>query len=91
MLKDNDVIKALKCCSDVDGWCLPENRKKCPLYGYTEEHCDNYLMKATLDLINRQKEDIEMLEYRLKCHRAHIHDLEDRLLLIELTKGDEGK
>jgi hypothetical protein len=60
---DNDIIKALECCikSSHFGECF-EN--KCPMV--SEEGCsgwtDDKLLKDALDLINRQKAEIERLQ-----------------------------
>lgn len=59
-MKDNDVIKALECCNK-DGSCADE----CPYY--TREFIGNCLdtkegiMAKALDLINRQKTEIDIL------------------------------
>lgn len=53
-MKDNDIIKALKCCSNSD--CV-----KCPVT-YREDCNFN---KLTLDLINRKKAEIEQLTSQL--------------------------
>ena len=56
-MTDNDIIKALECCKD--NYC-----KSCPrLYcGDEVVECRAVLMEITLDLINRQKAEIERLE-----------------------------
>ena len=54
-LTDEDIIKALECC--IDGYC-----RGC-MYGDTDQfHCKDDLMQNTLDLINRQKAEIERLQ-----------------------------
>lgn len=56
-MTDNEIIKALKCCSKHHNTCVPY----CPM----DSICDNVrdclinLSKNTLDLINRQKAEIE--------------------------------
>lgn len=83
--KADDIIKALECCYELDTWCSPENQDKCPLYGYEEDHCDKYLLKAALDLIKRFKAENERLkeENRIKSQkRANIFEL--------IEKYDEG-
>ena len=83
-MSDEEIIKGLEyCCSKEDTGC-----RDCPCF----ESGEGCVTEAdALDVIKHQKEEIEMLEYRLKCHRAYIQDLQDQLLLTELTKGDEGK
>lgn len=65
MITDNEIIKALNCCYELDTWCSPENQDKCPLYVYKDEWCDKYLLKEASNLINRQEEKIEWLEREL--------------------------
>ena len=52
-MTDNEIIKALKCCVTYKQIC-PEN---CPMVGVRQ--CAVNLRKKALDLINRQKEQIE--------------------------------
>ena len=54
-MTDNEIIKALECCS-----VHPMKCKKCPYQGL--ECCTNEHRKNALDLINRQKAEIERLE-----------------------------
>ena len=57
-LTDEQIIKALECCnSTAIGQCL----KKCPYYNYAAT-CINTMVNDALDLINRQKAEIEKLE-----------------------------
>ena len=55
-MTDNEIIKALECCTN-NYECPTE----CPLYK-TDGDCLIALNKPTLDLINRQKEEIEILK-----------------------------
>lgn len=56
-MNDNDIVKALMCCKDAE--CL-----NCPRW--TDEwysgQCNDFLQDV-LDLINRQKEEIERLNH----------------------------
>lgn len=56
-MTDNEIIKALECCSndDDDSGC-----RNCPL-GDKYPYCDDVLDGRTIDLINRQKAEIEAL------------------------------
>ena len=55
-MTDNEIIKALKCCSD-------SNCHECPIEGCTDD-----IFRNALDLINRQKEKNESLKVDLaKC------------------------
>lgn len=53
---DSEIVKALECCASVDNGCSTD----CPLYG-GDDSCFSTLLKPTLDLINRQKAEIESL------------------------------
>lgn len=59
-MTDNEIIEALKIClSDLD--C-----PKCPYVDYEgDELCSDKMLKDTLDLINRQKAEIERLNGNL--------------------------
>ena len=54
-MTDNEIIKTLECCRDDT--CV-----SCPIC--TEGLCNGGLHKNTLDLINRQKAEIESLKHR---------------------------
>jgi hypothetical protein len=57
-MTDNDIIKALKQCSR--DYC---HTSECPIFcGTTNEDCRHELIKSALDLINRQKAEIERLQ-----------------------------
>ena len=60
-MTDNEIIKALECCvkddEGVRGFC----NKGCPLFGKGED-CPEFLRRNALDLINRQKAEIERLK-----------------------------
>lgn len=67
-MNDNDIVKALMCCKDAE--CL-----NCPRW--TDEwysgQCNDFLQDV-LDLINRQKEEIERLK---KGWRADVVETEN--------------
>ena len=56
-MSDNDIIKALECCRVEKG---SYSCKKCPLFCRIPA-CQSHLAEAALDLINRQKAEIERL------------------------------
>lgn len=59
-MTDNEIIKALECCGNiVDSTC-----KECAYHETYNASCVVRLMRNALDLINRQKEEIESLKHR---------------------------
>ena len=58
-MTDNEIIKALECCikSDSRDDCM-----KCPLGKLFYQECSRDLMKDALDLINRQKAELDDLK-----------------------------
>lgn len=84
-MTDNEIIKALECCMDEMG-C----KKGCPCFDPKSKssHCtaigDNGLEKLALDLINRQKAEIEGLSDLLKRHQRHTKSI--RILTAETAK-----
>lgn len=56
-MTDNEIIMALELCATLDS----SNCKKCPCQEICNE-CDGTYNKAVLDLINRQKAEIERLK-----------------------------
>ena len=56
-MTDNEIIKALELCATLDS----RNCKKCPCREICNEN-NGTLTKSTLDLINRQKAEIERLQ-----------------------------
>ena len=57
-MTDNEIIKALECLKGVDVMCLGCSYQK---YGYPM--CREYAATDALDLINRQKAEIERLKF----------------------------
>lgn len=60
-MTDNEIIKALECCSHRIGNLQCEH---CPAYSIAQM-CIEDLMSDALDLINRQKAEIERLEQNI--------------------------
>lgn len=58
-MKDNEIIKALECCYDLDSSAIC---CQCPLH-QTEDCRDAYLGLQAYNLINRQKAEVERLNY----------------------------
>ena len=77
-MTDNEIIKALECCGSPYNRCL-----ECPLCEMEKVKCFTELTANALDLINRQKAEINNLEnlvainkgamraYREACENAH--------------------
>lgn len=59
-MTDNEIIKALECCQSENG----NDCENCPysvvVYRQGEGGCTNKLMQDALDLINRQKAELEL-------------------------------
>ncbi len=71
MLTDNEIKKALECCSDYGLLkCL-----KCPKRG-TSKVCMYDLSKEALDLINRQQAEIERLREENLKQKAILEEFE---------------
>ena len=64
-LTDNEIIKALDCCVKDDEGVRGTCNKNCPLFGRNVD-CTIFLRKYALDLINRQKAEIERLTNKLE-------------------------
>lgn len=76
-MTDNEIIKALECCSKMSLYHIPcEN---CPAI---HENClsGRILIKQALDLINRQKAEIERLKDYPKCVYEYDGDITDYCL-----------
>ena len=61
-MTDEQIIKALECCTNND-----DCGAGCPCFSEKQNMCGEYngLLKQSLDLINRQKSDIERLSKRI--------------------------
>ncbi len=55
-MTDNEIIKALECCKTGD------DCKGCPYYANERYTCGEHFNEDMLDLINRQKAEIERLQ-----------------------------
>lgn len=63
-MTDAEIIKALECCAGDDGCDV------CPMYKPSSE-CITELQGKALDLINRQKAEIDELTEKLECLLCH--------------------
>ena len=57
-MTDNEIIKALECCCTLNG----VGCRNCPQYDIHSAMCVKNLIRNALDLIDRQKAEIERLE-----------------------------
>ena len=85
-MTDNEIIKALKCCNGWDSRCL-----NCPLI-CEGVNCKEKLNSYTLDLINRQKAEIERLKRDIAIHE-HVHEESNAAyqVLVKQAKSEEIK
>lgn len=61
---DEEIIRALECCL-LSNSHQEEECDKCPLYETPLTICQNLMAYYALDLINRQRKEIEYLQSRL--------------------------
>ena len=76
-MTDNEIIKALECCSYDNYQC-----DNCP---YAYKTCTIY--KDSIDLINHQKAEIERLRSMNRAKLATIHDLQ---IELKTAKSEVG-
>ena len=71
-MTDNEIKKALECCSEPAGKCCCE---VCPLH-HREDSCTTALIKMAVELTNRQQAEIERLQKNLddKCDKCIARD-----------------
>ena len=83
-MTDNEIIKALECCTDESY----ENCNECP-YSTDTLSCERLkLLEDSLDLINRQKAEIERLKKEVSVARDAYISIQDR---YEHTKAEVYK
>ena len=88
-MTDNEIIKALECCNGYD--C-----ETCRALKYCDYMHPGALARASLDLINRQKAEIEMLKELITYQKQEIKEKEqkynqavdDMFGLIETTRNE---
>lgn len=68
-MTDNEIIKALKCCSR-------ENCSGCPYHGKC--HQGNPMIKDALDFINHQKTEIERLQKEVNLVSIQFQDVQEQ-------------
>ena len=81
-MTDNEIIKALECCTAY------ENCNECP-YNTDTLSCERLkLLEDSLELINRQKAEIERLKKEVSVARDAYISIQDR---YEHTKAESYK
>lgn len=65
VMRDNEIIEALDCCEGYNGVSFCSD---CPLFG--KDNCTNILSHEAYNLINRQKAEIERLNFDLQLMRG---------------------
>lgn len=79
-MTDNEIIKALECCSNGNA-CQEE----CPLNDLEDlAYCMSTLLQNTLDLINRQKAEIEDLQNELSAVKLKNSDLQSTYQALKI-------
>lgn len=78
MMTDNEIIRALECCQG-NADCA-----NCPYYENNHYQCGNNFNKDVLDLINRQKAEIERLNkenntFAKRFYKEGVKDFAKRL------------
>lgn len=84
-MRDNEIIKALECCTKAG--CL-----NCPLC--TPEHtgtCVKRTMLGSIDLIKRQKTEIEKLKIDDECLVTQIKDAYEQIHRLSIEKSEVVK
>ena len=69
-MTDNEIIKALECCSKITFSC-----DGCPLKHLKYSECYELVIRSTLDLINRQQAEIEQITEKFNCQQTVYADL----------------
>lgn len=85
-MTDKEIIKSLECCSkELDVGC-----RECHYPRTYNANCGSKLMRDALDLINRQKEEIEKLRDRLATECMHSIEFR-RNIIKEFAEGLKRK
>lgn len=70
-MTDNEIIKALECCSTYKGKCTD-----CPAFVKVERSNCKQVLLGSMEIINRQKAEIELLKKLYDGADACIDELE---------------
>ena len=77
-MTDNEIIKALECCSDITFRC-----DGCPLQHLKYSECYELMTRSTLNLINRQQAEIERLQKQDKVAEEIIREQADKIFNLQ--------
>lgn len=84
-MTDNEIIKALECCTEESY----ENCNECP-YSIDSERCERMkLLEDVLDLINHQKTEIERLKKEIQITKDAYTMLQTKNEIIKLEAVKE--
>lgn len=83
-MNEKDILKALECCSKSG--CSDNETKDCPLKPYKD--CSTRLAINALDLINRQKAEIEGLQFDISELSKRIITLTDEKIRISSQRDE---
>ena len=75
-MTDNDIIKALECCANLEA-C-----EGCPMSSldkYDTDSCERQIMLYALDLINRQKAEIQAQRENIHNRKAEANRLNSKI------------
>lgn len=75
-MTDNEIVETLKLCTTQDGSISCYD---CPCWNDDEQECEGIDYTATLDLINRQKTEIERLRKEANLVSILFQDLQERM------------
>jgi hypothetical protein len=87
-MENNEIIKALECCSSqtTENTC-----GNCPLFNIGRPDCYRTLAKHSLDLINRQKAEIERLTKENEKVSAYIGNSWGFVSFLEFVKNQRAE
>ena len=80
-MTDNEIIKALECCSEHVRNCA-----ECPLNVTSLDHCSTRLAQNVLNLINRQNAEIDGLKSEARRYKQYYFNHEYDKLEAEAIK-----
>ena len=83
-MKDNEIIKALECCS------METECRRCPLYKLHSARCVNIACENALDIITRLKDKereyrakVQSQRYEINCNQKNIERYKGVIKILE--------